>query len=107
AGCIIVTASATIFTLSLLDALPISDRVGVADVCLDHLGTLRQRPGAGLAAVEHGQLHPGRDRPGRARGADDAGAADEQNLQGGQDRKSTRLNSSHVKSSYAVFCLKK
>src|SRR5690606_40883077 len=27
--------------------------------------------------------------------------------QGVQDRKSTRLNSSHVKSSYAVFCLKK
>src|SRR5690606_42021214 len=26
---------------------------------------------------------------------------------GQQDRKSTRLNSSHVKSSYAVFCLKK
>src|SRR5690606_42158708 len=25
----------------------------------------------------------------------------------GADRKSTRLNSSHVKSSYAVFCLKK
>src|SRR5690554_2655587 len=25
---------------------------------------------------------------------------------GGQDRKSTRLNSSHVRSSYAVFCLK-
>src|SRR5690606_40591042 len=25
----------------------------------------------------------------------------------GQDRKSTRLNSSHVKTSYAVFCLKK
>src|SRR5690554_7688870 len=24
-----------------------------------------------------------------------------------QDRKSTRLNSSHVRSSYAVFCLKK
>src|SRR5690606_41213893 len=30
----------------------------------------------------------------------EAGAAD-------QDRKSTRLNSSHVKISYAVFCLKK
>src|SRR5690606_40372342 len=30
-----------------------------------------------------------------------SGAAD------GQDRKSTRLNSSHVKISYAVFCLKK
>src|SRR5690606_39311097 len=26
---------------------------------------------------------------------------------GVQDRKSTRLNSSHVKTSYAVFCLKK
>src|SRR5690606_5697677 len=28
-------------------------------------------------------------------------------LDDGEDRKSTRLNSSHVKSSYAVFCLKK
>src|SRR5690349_23128694 len=28
-------------------------------------------------------------------------------LLGGQDRKSTRLNSSHVEISYAVFCLKK
>src|SRR5215475_15583848 len=28
-------------------------------------------------------------------------------LPGSQDRKSTRLNSSHVKISYAVFCLKK
>src|SRR5690606_42041841 len=28
-------------------------------------------------------------------------------LDTGADRKSTRLNSSHVKSSYAVFCLKK
>src|SRR5690606_40359474 len=27
--------------------------------------------------------------------------------EGDQDRKSTRLNSSHVKKSYAVFCLKK
>src|SRR5690349_24251351 len=31
----------------------------------------------------------------------DAGAADD------EDRKSTRLNSSHVEISYAVFCLKK
>src|SRR5699024_4830939 len=28
-------------------------------------------------------------------------------LRGGRDRKSTRLNSSHVSISYAVFCLKK
>src|SRR5207302_7529635 len=40
--------------------------------------------------------------------------ADERHLPGGrdvigrdEDRKSTRLNSSHVKISYAVFCLKK
>src|SRR5690606_39508078 len=32
---------------------------------------------------------------------------DELQPRGGQDRKSTRLNSSHVKISYAVFCLKK
>src|SRR5690554_7169821 len=30
-----------------------------------------------------------------------------ENLEGGLDRKSTRLNSSHVRISYAVFCLKK
>src|SRR5690606_41290141 len=34
-------------------------------------------------------------------------SADVQNLTLSADRKSTRLNSSHVKSSYAVFCLKK
>src|SRR5690606_39498806 len=28
-------------------------------------------------------------------------------IRDGEDRKSTRLNSSHVKNSYAVFCLKK
>src|SRR6266704_5272075 len=28
-------------------------------------------------------------------------------MEGGRDRKSTRLNSSHVSISYAVFCLKK
>src|SRR5690606_41513281 len=31
----------------------------------------------------------------------------EEARESGQDRKSTRLNSSHVKISYAVFCLKK
>src|SRR3712207_8622810 len=30
-----------------------------------------------------------------------------QRLPGGEDRKSTRLNSSHANISYAVFCLKK
>src|SRR5690606_41457332 len=50
------------------------------------------RPGGPGDRLGHG----GDDRPARR------GAA------GGQlDRKSTRLNSSHVKISYAVFCLKK
>src|SRR5690606_40009187 len=35
------------------------------------------------------------------------GALLKNHLVGGVDRKSTRLNSSHVKISYAVFCLKK
>src|SRR5690349_23210063 len=43
---------------------------------------------------------PGR-RPRDRRGARNAGAHH------GGDRKSTRLNSSHVEISYAVFCLKK
>src|SRR5690242_21069202 len=33
--------------------------------------------------------------------------ADEQRPIGGEDRKSTRLNTSHMSISYAVFCLKK
>src|SRR5690606_39299255 len=35
------------------------------------------------------------------------GALDVQLIEVSRDRKSTRLNSSHVKISYAVFCLKK
>src|SRR5690606_40374534 len=35
------------------------------------------------------------------------GGADNEPPAPGEDRKSTRLNSSHVKISYAVFCLKK
>src|SRR5438067_8324511 len=40
-------------------------------------------------------------------GALDALSRDQMNLELQQDRKSTRLNSSHVSISYAVFCLKK
>src|SRR5690349_22484798 len=51
--------------------------------------------------------------PGRFRtqvdGGNADGAAGHRKGDGGgdQDRKSTRLNSSHVENSYAVFCLKK
>src|SRR5439155_23519126 len=96
----------SIYTLSLHDALPISDRSAARGV-----------PGAG--AVDR----PGRvDQPAaspadRAGGRRRAGAASR--LPAGwraargsaepaqRDRKSTRLNSSHVAISYAVFCLKK
>src|SRR5437870_5934083 len=50
---------------------------------------------------------------GRLHAEDERGAAADRELQGpryvagGEDRKSTRLNSSHVAISYAVFCLKK
>src|SRR5690606_39278860 len=93
-----------LYTLSLHDALPIC-RIVVPHVAteirrvvgvdgheqagVDHL---RQR--VVLEAVYHFERHVGQ----RADGERDPFPA---------DRKSTRLNSSHVKSSYAVFCLKK
>src|SRR5690606_41165832 len=93
--CVNHPAPTDIYTLSLHDALPIYDRPRPRSA-----PRARRRPGAargGLrddesAAVGH---------TGRPRGAADGRAAVE------QDRKSTRLNSSHVKISYAVFCLKK
>src|SRR5690606_40240109 len=48
----------------------------------------------------------GEDEPGVAAALADA-AVDDDGLAAVEDRKSTRLNSSHVKISYAVFCLKK
>src|SRR3989442_10233430 len=46
-----------------------------------------------------------RDRVGQGGGALHRGGVDATSVEG--DRKSTRLNSSHVRISYAVFCLKK
>src|SRR3712207_6872545 len=92
------TATTEIFTLSLHDALPICvrqmaglERVGEGanDVLL--AGHLRERLWAVLAgkdAVAHAVFIPG-------------------SRLGLEDRKSTRLNSSHANLSYAVFCLKK
>src|SRR5207253_7971812 len=90
------------YTLSLHDALPISrhrpgagqrgQRTRPADDPAD-----RADPGGLLRAREH-RRRRGRD-PGHAEAQDVVVAT--------QDRKSTRLNSSHVAISYAVFCLKK
>src|SRR3712207_7831515 len=82
--------------------------------------TLFRSSGLVRGAVDHLDLRPlrgerplllraaagavGRGPGGCARGRGDAGA---ERAQAAQDRKSTRLNSSHANISYAVFCLKK
>src|SRR3712207_9111387 len=81
------TATTEIYTLSLHDALPI---------CRD----------------ERADGHRAVDDPGRADqqlpgDADLRQQHDRAPQQRGEDRKSTRLNSSHANISYAVFCLKK
>src|SRR5690606_42068579 len=82
------TAATVLYTLSLHDALPICE--GHADRVLL---VRRRRHRVGLEVVDHaGQVDAAAVCP--------VGSF-------AQDRKSTRLNSSHVKISYAVFCLKK
>src|SRR5438874_6552154 len=70
------------YTLSLHDALPI---------CIVQQVEASQQPIVGELALQI------RQRPGSVRGGN----------RPQPDRKSTRLNSSHVEISYAVFCLKK
>src|SRR2546426_5111970 len=76
------TATTEIYTLSLHDALPISRG-----------SPGRARPAAARIAP---RSEPDRARTTAVRDRDRSG-----------DRKSTRLNSSHLVISYAVFCLKK
>src|SRR2546426_11069140 len=76
------TATTEIYTLSLHDALPISDFIRAFSQCLGlaNLDELRMQQPWEELILQFGF---------------------------GQDRKSTRLNSSHLVISYAVFCLKK
>src|SRR4051794_41393245 len=74
------TAPTEIYTLSLHDALPIWDQ---RDLVRDHQGREQQH---------EQRVAPGEPQPREREG---------------EDRKSTRLNSSHPSISYAVFCLKK
>src|SRR2546426_8391096 len=79
------TATTEIYTLSLHDALPILECACAHDHAVQgYRRAVRRRGGLARTAVA------GRPVPGR-----------------GGDRKSTRLNSSHLVISYAVFCLKK
>src|SRR3712207_7242038 len=88
------TATTEIYTLSLHDALPISrngdlPRVARGSRAATFLALHREDPRRRALA----------DRRNRAVGRGRALAR--------EDRKSTRLNSSHANISYAVFCLKK
>src|SRR2546426_6489250 len=78
------TATTEIYTLSLHDALPISIMIAAPVGCM----TSSRRKGARMRAA----------RPETYSVAASARP---------RDRKSTRLNSSHLVISYAVFCLKK
>src|SRR2546426_8156609 len=89
------TATTEIYTLSLHDALPISP--------LPRGDPTWHRRGSDKHAPHTGTLRP-RTRP-EACGALRGSAATAPGLP--RDRKSTRLNSSHLVISYAVFCLKK
>src|SRR3712207_9564514 len=93
------TATTEIYTLSLHDALPIS-----------RLGGQRAggrgppaRPGRRCADHRPPRRGAAPDRPRQAGGLTPLPRFSAET----QDRKSTRLNSSHANISYAVFCLKK
>src|SRR5689334_25436284 len=89
-------SSSHIYTLSLHDALPISGSAAA--------GPLHGAPPpVRRAAAEPAAL--GRLGARRAQDAVEDGALGVPHR--GEDRKSTRLNSSHSSISYAVFCLKK
>src|SRR5699024_12363131 len=92
------TATPSVYTLSLHDALPISrmERLGGAAV---RRAVAQHDAGAGEL------LRLGLDP--RLLIVEAAAQRLAHGLRQAEDRKSTRLNSSHVSISYAVFCLKK
>src|SRR5690606_40088064 len=94
-------------TLSLHDALPIYLRAEVhADPREHEADRDRQQAPDDPVQVEPGEVSDDglHEEAARADRPDDEEVVAQR---GDEDRKSTRLNSSHVKSSYAVFCLKK
>src|SRR5688500_19861950 len=97
------TAKAEISTLSLHDALPISWR--------ERRGARPRRQGRqaqGRSEARAARREEARGRGGEAaRRACGSRRAPRSRRAGSGDRKSTRLNSSHLVISYAVFCLKK
>src|SRR5690606_41271827 len=92
---------------ALHDALPISRDAPLDDErgALDHLLELERDGDGGVGARREDERKEGEEEE-RAR-LSPHGARPFVRCRGRPDRKSTRLNSSHVKTSYAVFCLKK
>src|SRR6266480_7015501 len=105
------------------DALhrPVEDVPGEGAVLVDHRQVVRDGPFEHVRGVDAHvgahqprprDLHVGTRGVGPVLGDLDAQDGSERELRGHQhglalDRKSTRLNSSHMSISYAVFCLKK
>src|SRR5690606_42040426 len=98
------TATSVFYTLSLHDALPIFSLKEILELLCKQLSHIGRSPARIIEEVVDRKGLGDIVVNGSARKAVFHLAA------GGQkhkDRKSTRLNSSHVKISYAVFCLKK
>src|SRR5690606_40524027 len=91
----------SIYTLSLHDALPISPESEPAMVSAE------AGEGEGVAAGSMAPLCRAARRAWRRAAPQRAASRGRSASRARADRKSTRLNSSHVKISYAVFCLKK
>src|SRR5690606_41552262 len=99
------TAARLSIALSRRDALPISLHPTALVIDGDQQGA---RPAGAYVAAQRGQLPAVTEVACEEDNAAHQWMAQPRALCGGQaqagDRKSTRLNSSHVKSSYAVFC---
>src|SRR5690606_40452062 len=98
------TSPTALSTLSLHDALPIYDRLVLRFA--RHDVPLIPHPGCALHTTCDTASGTRRSTGGFAK-ATVTTAATGKTARIAIDRKSTRLNSSHVKISYAVFCLKK
>src|SRR5207247_10812690 len=101
------TSTTSLYTLSLHDALPIScRRRSSSDSCAPGRRRGTEQAPAGLLSPDSKKTKPTREHRKRPCGVSLVSLLNSFQ-QKPEDRKSTRLNSSHEWISYAVFCLKK